>query len=155
MISKEYFSSYKLKTMHILDTNSFIDLKDDRLMEKYNNIKLSSVDKEKIFRKLMLCIKEHQNAIELVTLLLMWNHIVYFLRIKLINFIFRRYANLVESLFSKSILVQLFCNVITLTIGGVEVSTVFDIVLMLYIISIRYTFIIIIFYFIIFRLSRI
>ena len=57
--------------MHILDTNSFIDLKDDRLMEKYNNIKLSSVDKEKIFRKLMLCIKEHQNAIELVTLLLM------------------------------------------------------------------------------------
>ena len=155
MISKGYFSSYKLKTMHILDTNSFIDLKDDRLMEKYNNIKLSSVDKEKIFRKLMLCIKEHQNAIELVTLLLMWNHIVYFLRIKLINFIFRRYANLVESLFSKSILVQLFCNVITLTIGGVEVSTVFDIVLMLYIISIRYTFIIIIFYFIIFRLSRI
>ncbi|XP_043515813.1 odorant receptor 13a-like isoform X1 [Frieseomelitta varia] len=89
--------NYKLKTMHILDTNSFIDLKNDRLIEKYNNIELSSVDKEKIFRKLVLCIKEHQNAIE--------------------------YANLVESLFSKSILVQLFCNVITLTIGGVETVT--------------------------------
>ena len=52
--------------MHILDTNSFIDLKDDRLMEKYNNIKLSSVDRERIFQKLVLCIKEHQYAIELV-----------------------------------------------------------------------------------------
>ncbi|KAK9300617.1 hypothetical protein QLX08_006768 [Tetragonisca angustula] len=89
--------NYKLKTMHILDTNSFIDFKNDRLMEKYNNIKLSSVDRERIFQKLVLCIKEHQYAIE--------------------------YANLVESLFSKSILAQLFCNVIVLTLSGFEAVT--------------------------------
>ncbi|KAF3425164.1 LOW QUALITY PROTEIN: hypothetical protein E2986_08772 [Frieseomelitta varia] len=106
LISKGYFSSYKLKTIHILDTNSFTDLMNERLIEKYNNIELSSVDKQKIFKKLVLCVKEHQNAIELVILL---------------------YANLVESLFSKSILVQLFCNFIILTVSGVDVSTVFDI----------------------------
>ena len=56
--------------MHILDKNNLIDLKNDRLIEKYNNIELLSVDEEVIFRKLVLCIKEHQNAIKLVILLL-------------------------------------------------------------------------------------
>ncbi|KAK9300620.1 hypothetical protein QLX08_006769 [Tetragonisca angustula] len=81
--------SYKLRTL----LDSLINLKNDRLIKKYN-IELSLADKEEIFKKLMLCIKEHQNAIEC--------------------------ADLVESLFSKSILVVQCCSVITLTIGGVE-----------------------------------
>ncbi|KOX74907.1 hypothetical protein WN51_13468, partial [Melipona quadrifasciata] len=88
--------SYKLKT--ILDTVNLINLKNDRSFEKYNNMELLPVG-TKIFRKLVLCIKEHQNAIELVILL---------------------YSNLVESLFTKSILAQLFCSVVCLSIAGVE-----------------------------------
>ncbi|KAK1124779.1 hypothetical protein K0M31_006139 [Melipona bicolor] len=83
--------SYKLKT--ILDTVSLINLKNDRSFEKYNNMELLPIG-TKIFRKLVLCIKEHQNAIE--------------------------YSNLVESLFTKSILAQLFCSVVCLSIAGVE-----------------------------------
>ncbi|KAK1124778.1 hypothetical protein K0M31_006138 [Melipona bicolor] len=86
--------SYKLKTVHILDVNSLIDLKNDRLFEKYSNIELLSMEEKKIFRELVLCIKEHQNAL--------------------------KYSDLVELLFTKSILAQLFGNVICLSIAGVE-----------------------------------
>ncbi|XP_033176746.1 uncharacterized protein LOC100749089 [Bombus impatiens] len=85
--------SYQLKTIHILDTSSLINLKDHHLLEKYKNVELSQEEKEKIFRKLLLCIKEHKNAI--------------------------RYSNLVESLFAKFILAQMFFHIICLSIGGV------------------------------------
>ncbi|XP_033315771.1 uncharacterized protein LOC117214049 [Bombus bifarius] len=85
--------SYQLRTIHILDTSSLINLKDHRLLEKYKNVELSQEEKEKIFRKLLLCIKEHKNAI--------------------------RYSNLVESLFAKFILAQMFFHIICLSIGGV------------------------------------
>ncbi|XP_043594587.1 uncharacterized protein LOC122572926 isoform X2 [Bombus pyrosoma] len=85
--------SYQLRTMHILDTSSLINLKEHHLLEKYKNVKLSQEEKEKIFRKLLLCIEEHKNAI--------------------------RYSNLVESLFAKFILAQMFFHIICLTIGGV------------------------------------
>lgn len=49
--------------MHILDTSSLINLKNHHLLEKYKNVELSQEEKEKIFRKLLLCIKEHKNAI--------------------------------------------------------------------------------------------
>ncbi|XP_068966267.1 odorant receptor 43b-like isoform X1 [Bombus flavifrons] len=85
--------SYRLRTMHILDTSSLINLKNHHLLEKYKNVELSQEEKEKIFRKLLLCIKEHKNAI--------------------------RYSNLVESLFTKYILAQMFFHIICLSIGGV------------------------------------
>ncbi|XP_050470066.1 uncharacterized protein LOC126863698 [Bombus huntii] len=85
--------SYQLRTIHILDTSSLINLKDHHLLEKYKNVELSQEEKEKIFRKLLLCIKEHKNAI--------------------------RYSNLVESLFAKFILAQMFFHIICLSIGGV------------------------------------
>ncbi|XP_071872479.1 uncharacterized protein isoform X2 [Bombus fervidus] len=85
--------SYQLRTMHILDTSSLINLKDHHLLEKYKNVELSQEEKATIFRKLLLCIKEHKNAI--------------------------RYSNLVESLFAKFILAQMFFHIICLSIGGV------------------------------------
>ncbi|XP_012168575.2 odorant receptor 13a isoform X2 [Bombus terrestris] len=87
--------SYQLRTMHILDTSSLINLKDRHLLEKYKNVELSQEEKEKIFRKLLLCIKEHKNAI--------------------------RYSNLLESLFTKFILTQIFFHIICLSIGGVGI----------------------------------
>ncbi|XP_050599768.1 odorant receptor 13a-like [Bombus affinis] len=86
--------SYELKTIHIFDTSSLINLKDYNLLEKYKNVELSPDEQKKIFKKLLFCIRRHQNAI--------------------------RYSNLVESFFTKSILAQMFCNVVSLSIGGVE-----------------------------------
>ncbi|XP_061938210.1 odorant receptor 13a-like isoform X1 [Apis cerana] len=86
--------SYELKTIHILNTNNLINIRDYHLLEKYKNIKLLPRDEKKVYRKLFICIKNHQNAI--------------------------KYSNLLESLFTKSILVQLFFNVLCLSITGVE-----------------------------------
>ncbi|XP_043587206.1 odorant receptor 13a-like [Bombus pyrosoma] len=86
--------SYELRTVHILDASSLINLKDYRLLESYKNTELLPEEEKKICTKLFLCIKEYQNAI--------------------------RYCNLVESLFAKSIFVQLFFNVVCLSIAGVE-----------------------------------
>ncbi|CAL7941615.1 unnamed protein product [Xylocopa violacea] len=86
--------SYQLKTIHILDTNDLIDVEDCDLLEKYENINLLWGQQKKIYQKVFTCIKEHQNAI--------------------------KYSDLVESLFTKSLLVQLLCIVLCLTVTGVE-----------------------------------
>ncbi|XP_017760672.1 PREDICTED: odorant receptor 13a-like [Eufriesea mexicana] len=87
--------SYKLRTIHIMDTNYLINMKDHHVLENYKNIELLPAEQKKVYRKLFICIKEHQNAI--------------------------KYSNLLESLFSKSILAQLFFNVLCFSITGVEV----------------------------------
>ncbi|KOC62198.1 Putative odorant receptor 13a, partial [Habropoda laboriosa] len=84
----------QLKTVHILDTGNLINVKDSYILEKYKNIELLPGEQKKVCRKLLNCIKEHQNAIE--------------------------YSSVLESLFTKSILSQLFCNIICLSITGVE-----------------------------------
>ncbi|XP_043518606.1 odorant receptor 13a-like [Frieseomelitta varia] len=86
--------SFELRTVHILDTNVLMKLKDRRLLEMRKNIELLSGEQKQMHSKLFLCIKEHQNAI--------------------------KYSKLVESLFTKSIFAQLFFNVVCLTIAGVE-----------------------------------
>lgn len=65
---KRNFSSYELRTVHILDASSLINLKDHRLFENYKNIELLPEDEKKICTKLFLCIKEYQNAIRSVGL---------------------------------------------------------------------------------------
>ncbi|CAK9814839.1 Odorant receptor 4 [Anthophora plagiata] len=85
---------YQLKTVHILDTGNLINLKNSYLLEKYKNIELLPEEQKAVCTKLFNCIKEHQNAIE--------------------------YSNVLESLFTKSILSQLFCNITCLSITGVE-----------------------------------
>lgn len=65
---KRNFSSYELRTVHILDASSLINLKDHRLFENYKNTELLPEDEKKICTKLFLCIKEYQNAIRSVGL---------------------------------------------------------------------------------------
>ncbi|CAL7941614.1 unnamed protein product [Xylocopa violacea] len=86
--------SYQLRTMHILDTNGLIDVEDSDLLEKYKNINLPSGQEDKIYRKVLTCIRGHQRAI--------------------------KYLNFVESLFTKTLLVQMFCLVPCLIILGVK-----------------------------------
>ncbi|XP_076756507.1 odorant receptor 10 [Xylocopa sonorina] len=87
--------SYQLKTLQILRTSGLINVQDNNCsFEQCKNADLFLREEKKIYQKLFRCIKEHQNAIE--------------------------YSNLLDSLFAKSILVQLFFNVLTLSITGVE-----------------------------------
>ncbi|XP_076757270.1 uncharacterized protein LOC143427224 [Xylocopa sonorina] len=86
--------SYQLKTIHILDTDTLIDVEDTDLLEKYKNVDFLWGQQQQIYQKVFTCIKEHQNAI--------------------------KYSNLVESLFTKSLLVQLLWIVLCLTVTGVE-----------------------------------
>lgn len=65
---KGNFSSYELRTVHILDASSLINLKDHRLFENYKNTELLPEEEKKICMKLFLCIKEYQNAIRSVGL---------------------------------------------------------------------------------------
>lgn len=65
---KRNFSSYELRTVHILDASSLINLKDHRLFENYKNTELLPEEEKKISTKLFLCIKEYQNAIRSVDL---------------------------------------------------------------------------------------
>ncbi|CAL7941253.1 unnamed protein product [Xylocopa violacea] len=86
--------SYQLKTLQILHTSSLINVRNNNSFGQYKNIDLLLTEEKEIYRKLFICIKEHQNAI--------------------------KYSNLLESLFTKSILVQLLFNVLCLSITGVE-----------------------------------
>ncbi|XP_076167797.1 uncharacterized protein LOC143146924 isoform X1 [Ptiloglossa arizonensis] len=85
--------SYQLKTVHVLDSSSLINLKDDYLFKKYEYTEFTPEEQLKVHNKLFICIQEHKNAI--------------------------KYSDLLESLFMKSIFFQLFFNVLCISTTGV------------------------------------
>ncbi|XP_043252532.1 odorant receptor 13a-like [Colletes gigas] len=85
--------SYQLKTIHILDANNFINLKDDNWLKKYEYVEFTPEEHKMVYEKLFFCIQEHQNAL--------------------------KYAKDLESLFMKSIFFQLFFNCLTLSATSV------------------------------------
>ncbi|XP_076679373.1 uncharacterized protein LOC143374802 [Andrena cerasifolii] len=86
--------SHQLRTVHVLHPEGSINMEDGWILEKYGSSEFAPDKQDQLYKKLCVCIQDHQNAI--------------------------KYTELVESIFTKSLFFELFCTLIRLSVTGAQ-----------------------------------